>query len=102
MPELSVSLNKIWIHRTEYLKVVEVREGSRQKFYSYTYTVKSRMGWLPCVRWDNYEQQPHVDKYDENGALLEQRPCREKELAEVVKLVKIFRRNLSAMDISQL
>ncbi|MEW5937639.1 MAG: hypothetical protein AB1665_07465 [Candidatus Thermoplasmatota archaeon] len=98
----SVSIHKIWIHKSEYLRALEVREAQKRRFYSYTYMVRTKGGWTPCVRWDNWERQPHVDRYDENGALIEQRACGEKELEEVVKLVRIFRRNLPAMDLTQL
>jgi hypothetical protein len=98
----SVQIQKIYVHRDENLVGVEVFEGMRIKFYSYTYYVNVRDAWLPCVRWDNAEQQPHVDRYDETGTLIEQQHCREKSFKEVLKLVKIFRRNLAAMNLGEL
>ena len=98
----SVSIQKIYVHRDEHLVGIEVYEGQRVKFYSYTYYVNMRNSWQPCVRWDNAEQQPHVDRYDENGTLIEQQHCREKNFKEVLKLVKIFRRNLAAMNLAEL
>ncbi|MCD6461659.1 MAG: hypothetical protein J7L61_02835 [Thermoplasmata archaeon] len=93
---------RIWIHRDERIDALEVKDRSRRVFYSYTYNVKSRYGdWRPAVRWDNYEE-PHVDKYDENRALIETKPCPEKTLDEVVKVATIFRRNLLAMDLGSL
>jgi hypothetical protein len=98
----SVNIQKIFVHRDEQLAGLEICEGQRVKFYSYTYYVNVRDAWLPCVRWDNAEQQPHVDRYDENGTLIEQQHCREKSFKEVLKLVKIFRRNLAAMNLAEL
>ena len=81
---------------------MRVLKGDRVRFFSYTYMVKDRGRWRPVVRWDNFQSQPHVDKYDENGGLIEQRPTMAKELKEVVNLVTIFRRNLMAMDLTEL
>ena len=83
---------------------MEIWEKNRKSFYSYTYKVKNRKNNLvPLVRWDNFEKDPHVDKYDENtGALLEGKVCMEKELKEVIKVVTVFRKNLRAMEVSDL
>ena len=98
----TVLMQKVFIHRDEYVRSLEISEGPRVRYYSYTYYVNIRGAWIPSVRWDNAEQQPHADRYDENGTLIEQQHCREKNFREVVKLVKIFRRNLSAMNLGEL
>ncbi|MDG6219848.1 MAG: hypothetical protein QCI38_00180 [Candidatus Thermoplasmatota archaeon] len=93
----------IRIHRNERIDSIQVWDRGRLVFYSYTYLYLSRYGdWRPLVRWDNFEKNPHVDKYDENNALLESKTCGEKGLEEVIKLATIFRRNLLAMDLGVL
>ncbi|MCI0480704.1 MAG: hypothetical protein L0213_03850 [Candidatus Dadabacteria bacterium] len=93
---------RVWIHKKEVVEGILVKDDSKIRFYSCTYLVNERGGWKPYVRWDNWDRQPHVDKYDANGALTEQKPCNEKNFDDIVKLVKIFRRNLLTMEISQL
>jgi len=93
----------ILLHRNERMDSIEVRDRGRMVFYSYTYLYKSKYGdWRPLVRWDNFEKTPHVDKYDENRALLESKPTSEKKLDDVVKLANIFRRSLLAMELGDL
>ncbi len=59
--------------------------------------------WRPFVRWDNYEEKPHVDIYGESQNLVSQQPATEhKSLKEVIELVKVFRRNLVAMNIPEI
>ncbi len=96
---LKIRKKRIYIRKNEIIDSLEIYDGDRRKFYSYTYMVEGKKGWVPCVRWDNFQQQPHIDRYDENGALLEQRNSPEKELEEVEHLVRIFRRNLAAMSL---
>lgn len=94
---------RIWIHKNEILDTLEIEKEGKIKYFSYTYKIKGKHGkWIPAVRWDNLEQAPHVDRYDENNVLVEQKPCREKPLKEIIKLVTIFRRNLMTMDVSEL
>ncbi len=90
---------RIYIRKNEIIDSLEIYEGEKRRFYSYTYMVKGKKGWVPSVRWDNFQQQPHIDRYDESGALLEQKNSPEKELEAVEHLVKIFRRNLVAMSL---
>ena len=97
-----IEKQSVWIRRTERVDALRIRKDDRVRYYSFTYLVKDRGRWRPVVRWDNFQSQPHVDKYDENGGLIEQRTAMEKELKEVVNLVTIFRRNLMAMDLTEL
>ena len=100
---MEIRKQRIWIHKDEILDALEIEREGRIKYYSYTYKIKGKYGrWIPAVRWDNLEQSPHVDRYDENSALVEQKSCREKPLKEILKLVGIFRRNLTTMDVSEL
>lgn len=100
---MNIYKERIWVHKNEIVDVLQIEKGGKIRYYSYTYKIKGRHGkWRPAVRWDNLEQTPHVDKFDENSALMEQKSCRDKSLTEIVKLVGIYRKNLMAMDVSQL
>lgn len=99
---MRITKERIWVHKNEVLDSIEVLEGNKIQFFSYTYKVLSEGSWVPLVRFDDWEIGPHYDKYDENGSLLEQKPCPKKSLKEVARLVKEFRKNLLTMDISAL
>ncbi len=100
---MNVIRQKTWIHKNELLESIIVDEAGKIRFYSYTYFVRTKgRDWTPYVKWDNWDRQPHVDKYDGGGVLEEQKACNEKSMDEVLKLVKIFRKNLLTMDLSQL
>lgn len=86
----------------EKIEVVKITKDGEKKFYSYNYFVRSEDDWKLHVRWDNFQNQPHVDTYDENENLIESSPSREKTLKEVRELVDIFGKNLVTMDISKL
>ena len=96
--------SRVIVHKHDVVDSIEIIDRGKLRYYSYTYLAyhPRNSSWRPVVRWDNYEQQPHVDKYDEAGSLLGQMACREKTLDEVVKLVQIFRRNLVAMEVADL
>ncbi len=93
---------RIWIRRDEVLDSVEAFEGARRTFYSYTYRTARAGAWIPTVRWDNWEGQDHVDRYDERGVLKDRTPGRERPLPDVLKFVKTFRRNILTMDLEAL
>jgi len=93
---------RIVLKNDEVVDVLEVFDGDRREFFSYTYKIERRGEWRPCVRWDNWAGQPHIDRFDENGNLIEQKLSPERSLEEVLKIVKIFRRNLMSMDLTQL
>ncbi len=101
---MEIVKTRVWVHKEEVIDAVEIKEKGKIKFYSYTYKIMNKKGeWKPAIRWDNFEQEPHVDRYDATtAALIEQRECREKDLKDVVRLVTAFRRNLLAMDVSEL
>ena len=59
--------------------------------------------WRPFIRWDNYEEKPHVDIYGESQNLVSQQPATEhKPLKDIIEVIKVFRRNLVAMNISEI
>ena len=93
---------RFWVRRDEILDAVEAFEGARRVFYSFTYRTGRDGAWIPTVRWDNWEGQDHVDRYDERGILKDRAAWRDRPLADVLKLVKMFRRNLLTMDLAEL
>ena len=100
---VEIRKQRIWIHRDEVMDILEIEKEGKIKYYSYTYKIKGKGGkWVPAVRWDNLEQSSHVDRYDENSELVEQKPCEKRPLKEILKIVGIFRKNLMAMDVSEL
>ena len=100
---VEIRKQRIWIRKDEIVDTLEIENEGKIKYYSYTYKIKGKQGkWVSAVRWDNLEQSPHVDKYDENNTLVDQKPCREKPLTEILKIIKIFKRNLMTMDVSEL
>ena len=100
---MNIIRQSTWIHKNEFLESIVVDNGGKIKFYSHTYFVRTKgRKWIPYVKWDNWDSQPHVDKYDGSGVLVEQGSCNEKSMEEVLKLIKIFRKNLLTMDLSQL
>lgn len=101
-PLTRVVRQRIWIRRDEVVDAVEAYEGNRRAFYGYTYRTLRGDSWIPSVRWDSWEGQDHVDRYDESGVLRDRLPWRDRPLADVLKLVKMFRRNLLTMDLSEL
>ncbi len=84
------------------LDALEAFDGPRRTFYSYTYRTSRKGTWTPTVRWDNWEGQDHVDRYDETGAPRDRLPWRDRPLSDVLNLVKMFRRNLLTMDLAEL
>lgn len=93
---------RIWVRRDEVLDAVEAFEGTRRTFYSYTYRTQHGDAWIPAVRWDDWEGQDHADRYDEAGVRRDRVPWRDRPLPDVLKLVKMFRRNLLTMDLQEL
>ncbi|MFO7619029.1 MAG: hypothetical protein R6W91_05180 [Thermoplasmata archaeon] len=100
---MKLTRQRTWVHRNEMVESILLEEGGKMKFYSHTYMVRTKgRSWTPYVKWDNWDRQPHVDKFDGSGVMVEQKPCNEKNLDEVLKLVNIFRKNLLSMELSQL
>jgi len=93
---------RIWVRRDEVLDAVEAFDGTRRTFYGYTYRTMRDGSWFPTIRWDSWEGQDHVDRYDESGQLKDRVAWRDRPLADVLKLVKTFRRNLLTMELSGL
>lgn len=100
---MKLTRQRTWVHRNEMVESLVLEDAGKVRFYSHTYMVRSKdRDWTPYVKWDNWDRQPHVDKFDGSGVLVEQKPCNEKSLEEVLKLVQIFRKNLLTMELAQL
>ena len=91
------------LSNNECVDILEIRVQHRLKFFSYTYWVTDKSGTIrPIIRWDNSEGQIHYDTYDADKRLFAQKSCEFKDSREILRLIKIFRRNIANMDISQL
>jgi hypothetical protein len=91
------------------IEAVEIYENDNLKYYSYLYKIldlkfqKGQDPWRTLIRWDNHDEKPHIDIYGESRNLVRQQSTTEhKSLKEVIELVKIFRRNLVAMDVNEM
>ena len=78
---MQVLRKKIWIHKNEVIVSLVIQDRSKVRFYSHTYLVRERSrAWRPYVKWDNWEGQPHVDKFDANEILIEQKEAEERAM----------------------
>ncbi len=96
-----VEKKEIAIKENEKLEAIEIYRDKDLSYYSYNYMVKVDEKWKRYIRWDNFQKQPHVDRYDETGNLVTSEQSRDKSLKEVLELVDIFGKNLISMDISR-
>ncbi len=85
----------------ERVDALEIRKGDEIVYYSYNYKIKKEKGWKLYIRWDNFQNQPHIDRYDENENHVESIPSREKNLKEILEVVDIFGKNLISMDLTR-
>jgi hypothetical protein len=100
---MKLTRQRTWVHRNEIVESIIVEDAGKIRFYSHTYLVRTKgRDWTPYVKWDNWDRQPHVDKFDGSGGMVEQKTSNEKNIDDVLKLVKIFRKNLLSMELSQL
>ena len=109
MKNVSIFKHRIFLQKNDMVEAVEIYENENLKYYSYLYKIwetKSQQGqgdWRTLMRWDNYDEKTHVDIYGENRNLVRQHSTTEhKSLKEVTELIKIFRRNLVAMNFSEM
>jgi hypothetical protein len=109
MKNVGIYKHRIFLPKKDLIEAVEIYENDNLKYYSYLYKIwegqsqKNQGTWRTLIRWDNYDEKPHVDIYGENRNLVRQQTATEhKSLKEVIQLVKIFRRNLVAMDVSDI
>lgn len=101
LPIVEISHRTIEIRAGEIIDALEIRKRDEIVFYSYDYKIKNGRGWSIYVRWDNFLNQPHIDRYDENENHVERISCREKSIKEILEVVEIFGKNLISMDLSR-
>ena len=100
---MEIIKQQITLSTRERFDIFEIRNRHRLSYFSYTYRISDKAGAnRPVIRWDNYGGQTHYDTYDSNKRLLDQKKCEYKNPTELLRLIKIFKYNLVAMDISQL
>ena len=103
VPPMKAVKQRIWIHKNEVIDSIELYHKDKRKLYSITYKVAWKKNeLLPVMRWDNLDHRPHIDKYDQSGNLIEQRPTREKSLKEIADLISLFRKNIISLDLSDI
>ena len=89
-----------WIGPKEKLLSLEITNYKNLLYYSFTYLVEDKGEYRPLVRWDNFNKRAHVDVYE--GESLRSYDTEEKTHPEVLKLVKMFRKNLPRMNLETL
>ncbi|MFO7791821.1 MAG: DUF6516 family protein [Candidatus Saliniplasma sp.] len=90
------------LKENERLDSMEIKKEGHIQYYSYNYKIRSDEEWRTLVRWDNFQQQPHVDSFDDNGNLLNSSTTRDKTMKEVLELIDIFGKSIVTMDIREL
>jgi hypothetical protein len=92
----------VWLFPHERVDILEIYKGKKMVFYNYSYRIENASGeWVSRVIWHNFDQLPHFDIYDQNEKLILTREQEAKSITEIVKLVKVFRKNLMNMDLSK-
>jgi hypothetical protein len=87
----------------ERIKILEIYKSKKLVFYNYSYQIGNSKGeWESKIVWHNFEQLPHYDIFDKGGKLIVHQEQEPKSIDEIVKLVKVFRKNLMNMDMTQL
>jgi hypothetical protein len=99
-PALKIEKRTDWINQQEKIQSLEIGDNKAIHYYSYTYLVDEQGLFRPLVRWDNFNNNPHVDVF-ENDAF-KRYATDSKEYSEVQKIVRLFRMNLPRMDLRNL
>ena len=94
--------HRLFVQPREVIDALEIYQNQQRKFYSFTYKELRGGEWQPLIRWDNLELWPHIDKFDQNGMLVEQTPFRSVSLHEVQDFVLMFRKGLMTLNIANL
>ena len=97
-----LNIKKILISRGEMIESMEYFKGKKLKFYIYSYKILKGRKWITIARWDNLEGMEHMDVYDENGNYIRTKDFPKRNFEDIVKIVKTFRRNIIAMDLSNI
>ena len=97
-----LTIRKYIISRGEMLESLEYSTKNKLKFYIYSYKILRGRKWITLARWDNMDGMEHMDIYDENGNYLESREFPKRSFEDIVKIVKTFRRNIIAVDLTNI
>ncbi len=95
-----LEVKKVLISRGEMIESLEYHDSKKMKFYIYSYKILKGRRWITIARWDNLDGMEHMDIYDENGNYMETKDFPKRKFEDIVKIVKTFRRNIIAMDLS--
>ncbi|UCH88651.1 MAG: hypothetical protein JSV49_10425 [Thermoplasmata archaeon] len=100
---MDILKDTLWLFPHERIKVLEIYKKKKVVFYQYSYQIEGRKGnWTSRVVWHNFEQLPHFDVFDEGGKLIAHHEQERKDIQEIIKLVRIFRKNLMNMDLTKI
>jgi len=97
---LKIEKRTDWINAQEKIQSIEIGDSKTRHYYSYTYLVDEHGGFRPLVRWDNFNNNPHVDVFESDA--VRTYSTDEKGYGEVQKIVRLFRLNLPQMDLKDL
>ena len=98
---MEILKDTLWLFPKERLNILEIYKKKKKMFYHYAYTIENRKGvWVTRIVWHNFEQVPHFDVFDEGGKLIQRKDQEPRDLKEIIKLVRIFRKNLMNMDLT--
>ena len=90
------------LSKDEVVESLEYLVDRKTKYYIYSYKIRRGRKWITLLRFDNIDGLPHVDMYDENGNYMESREYQPRSFEDVVKIIRTFRKNIIAVDITSL
>jgi hypothetical protein len=91
----------LWMFSHERIKILEIYKNKKRVFYNYSYQIENSKGeWISRIIWHNFEHISHFDVFDEEGKMLYNNEQEPKDIKDIIKLVKIFRKNLLNMDLA--
>lgn len=98
---MQIVRDTLWLFPRERISVLEIYKKNQLVFYNYSYQLEDSSGnWQSRVVWHNFEQKPHYDIFDEGGRLIVHKEQPRAEINDILKLVRIFRKNLMNIDLS--
>jgi len=97
-----LKIKRVLIAQGEIAESWEYYKNEHLKYYIYAYKILKGRKWNTLIRWDNLNGMDHVDIYDENGNFMESKEFPRREFEDIVKIVSTFRKNIIAMDLSNL
>lgn len=100
---MDIIKDTLWLFASERIKVLEIYKNKKLMFYNYSYQIQNRKGiWVSRIVWHNFEQISHYDVFDESGKLIMNQDQEPRSINEIVRLVRIFRKNLMNMDLTKI